>query len=180
MVVPGAVNQRLHSSGLANELDPEVIRDAGRPNSSEVAAKIVHSERRILLIRVEQAESRRETLLLYDAELHKRVDEVRGEAQRLVAVDLLALPRLSRRARHVARTLWVLAPQQLFLGQLEHITCLDVGESALQRSERFRRVRPTVLFGHDRGRTQLDRAILHADFQLTSLADAEVTPYVGG
>ena len=90
------------------------------------------TQRWLPFIRVEQAKRLGKTLLLSRAVLRQRFDELRGEVQRLVAVDLLTLPRLPRQVRRTATSLWVFASEQICLGELEHISRLDVGEGALQ------------------------------------------------
>jgi len=69
--VAGAADQRLLSSGIADELDPEIIRGAGGPDSSKVAAEIVHTKRWMAFIGVEKPERVREALLICDTKLHE-------------------------------------------------------------------------------------------------------------
>ena len=80
----------------------------------------------------------------------------------------------------MARSLWVPTSKHVLLGELEHVSRLDVGKGALQRSKRLGRIRPAVLLGYDRRRAQLDRPILNTDLKLASLADTEMTPHIGG
>lgn len=51
-----AADQSLSATGIAHELDPEVVRRGSGPDASEVAAKIVHAKRWMTFIGVEEPE----------------------------------------------------------------------------------------------------------------------------
>jgi hypothetical protein len=69
--VAGAANERLPPSGFANKLDAEVVGRARGPDSSKVAAEIMHTERWMTFIGVEESERFGKSLLIRDPKLHK-------------------------------------------------------------------------------------------------------------
>jgi len=64
VVVAGAANQGLLSTGIADEFDPEIIRRARGPDTNEVSAEIVDAKRWVPFIGVQQSERLREPLLI--------------------------------------------------------------------------------------------------------------------
>lgn len=115
------------------------------------------------LVRVEQTKGLREAFLVCRAELRERFDEVSREQQGAVTVNELATPLdASSRAK------------QLGLGHLKDPASLHVGEGALQRRKRLRRVCPAIFVRNDVGGLQPYAAVLYLHFKLSPLTDTQL------